>query len=175
MRIIVLTAFTAIFIFLSFIFLYFTASRITTSLFALDHEAIYVKREAVEQLSQIFQPEYKSFQSRVSASLFALQNISVILEKNVGNTQIDKTEINVAYRFGKPVHSAETMVHPSTFFYSEDEFSVDLSGFKILENAPQGTKAKVYISFDQALSSKAIKEQFIDPLRDTDDDSLSLR
>ena len=63
LRIIVLTAFTAIFIFLSFIFLYLTASRITTSLFALDHELLYVKREAVVQLSQIFQPEYKSCQS----------------------------------------------------------------------------------------------------------------
>lgn len=158
MRIIVLTAFTAIFIYLSFIFLYLTASRITTSIFALDHEALYVKREAVVQLSQIFQPEYKSYQSRVSASLFAQQNISAILEKNVGNTQIDKTEINVAYRFGKPVHSAETMVHPATFFYSEDQTSADLSGFKVLENAPQGTKAKVYVTFDQALSAKAIKE-----------------
>ena len=43
-------------------------------------------------------------------------------------------------------------------FIHEDEVSVDLSGFKVLENVPQGTKAKVYVTFDQALSAKAIKE-----------------
>lgn len=172
LRIVLLTAFTAIFLFVGFVLLYFTASRITTSLFALDHKEIYVKNQAVIQLTQIFQPEYKSHQSSVSSSLFAKQNIRVFLEKNVGNTQIDRTEINVKYRFGKPVSSAESMVHPATFFYADDETSVDLSGFNVLENAPQGTKAKVFVSFDQALTASEIKEQFIAQLSDSDDTDL---
>ncbi|GAB6108035.1 anti sigma factor C-terminal domain-containing protein [Fusibacter bizertensis] len=172
LRIVLLTAFTALFLFVGFVLLYFTASRITTSLFALDHKEIYVKKDAVSQLAQIFQPEYKSYQSSVSSSLFAKQNIRVVLEKNVGNTQIDRTEISVNYRFGKPVPSAEFIVHPATFFYADDETSVDLSGFNVLENAPQGTKAKVFVSFDQALTASEIKEQFIAQLSDSEGTDL---
>ncbi|RYD06537.1 hypothetical protein N752_04205 [Desulforamulus aquiferis] len=69
LRIILLTAFSSFFILVVFIFIYFTASRITTSLFALDHKEIYAKREAMVQLAQMFQPQYKSSESSVNSSL----------------------------------------------------------------------------------------------------------
>lgn len=173
-RIVLLTSFTAIFIFLGFTVLFFTGSKITTSLFALDHKEIYVEREAVVQLAQIFQPEYVSHRSSVSSSLFAKQSIHVFLEKKVGNTKIDETEISVKYHFGRPVSSADFMAHRAMFFYSDDPTSVDLSGFKVLENAPQGTKSKVYVSFDKALTALEIEEQFIKELINSNTDNTSL-
>jgi hypothetical protein len=175
LRIILLTAFSAFSVLVAFIFIYFTASRITTSLFALDHKEIYTKREAMVQLAQIFQPQYKSYESSVSSSLFAQQNIRISLQENVGNTKIDKTEISVRYSFGKPVRSAEAAVRPlilDVFSYSVGHESTSLSGFKVLENAPQGTKAKLFIEFNKALTAQEIKEQFIDKISNMDPISL---
>lgn len=177
LRIILLTALSSFIVLVIFIFMYFTASRITTSLFALDHNEIYAKREAMVQLAQMLQPQYKSYESSVNSSLFAQQNIRVSLEKNVGNTNIDKTEISIKYSFGKPVRSAKSAVRPlvlDILSYTTSHESTSLSGFKVLEDAPQGTKAKLFVEFNKPLTAQEIKEQFIDIIGNTDAVSLDL-
>ncbi|RYD06536.1 hypothetical protein N752_04200 [Desulforamulus aquiferis] len=93
----------------------------------------------------------------------------------MGNTKIDKTEISVRYSFGKPVRSAESAVRPlilDVFSYPVSHESTRLSGFKVLEDAPQGTKAKLFVEFNKALTAQEIKEQFIDKIGNTDAASL---
>lgn len=176
LRIIFSTAFSAFFVLIVFIFIYFTASRITTSLFALDHKELYAKREAMVQLTQMFEPQYKSYKSSVSSSLFAQQNIRISLENNVGNTIIDRVEVNVRYSFGKPVRSDGSKV--STFILDHFPYSVrhesdNLSGFKVLENAPQGTKAQIFIKFNKAFTAQELKEQFINKINNADTTTLN--
>lgn len=176
LRIIMITAFSVFSALVVFIFLYFTASRITTSLFGLDHKESFVKREAMVQFAQMFQPKYKSYRSSTGSSLFAQQNISVFLENTLGNTKIDETEISVRYSFGKPVRSGTPMVHPLIFddftFISHE--SDPISGFKVLENAPQGTKAKILIEFSKALTAQQIKESFINQISNIDTAPLDI-
>lgn len=167
LRIIMITTFSAFSALVVFIFIYFSASKITTTWFGLDYKEAYVKRETMVQFAQMFQPKYKSYRSGVEASRFAQQNIRVYLENTVGNTKIDETEISVRYSFGKPVRSGTTVVPPLIF----EDFSHfvahepdPISGFKVLENAPQGTKAKIFVEFNKALTSQQIKEYFINKI-----------
>lgn len=177
LRIILITAFSVFSALVVFILISFAASNITTSWFGLDYKETYVKRETMVQLAQMFQPKYKSYRSSVDASLFAQQNISVSLENTVGNTKIDETEISVKYSFSKPVRSGRTVVPPLIF----EDFppsvvheSDPISGFKVLENAPQGTKAKIFVEFNKALTSQQIKEHFINKISTTDTAPLDI-
>lgn len=171
LRIIMMTVFSVFSALAFFIFIYFTASKITTSLFGLDYKEAYVKREIMVQLSQMFQPKYKSYKSGVDTSNFAQQNIKVSLENTVGNTKIDETEISVRYSFGKPVRSRTIVVPPlifEDFSYLVAHESDSISGFKVLENAPQGTKAKILVEFNKALTAQQIKEHFINKISNID-------
>lgn len=171
LRIIIATAFSVLSALVVFIFIYFTASRITTSLFALDYKESYVKRATMVQFAQMFQPKYKFSKSSSSSSLFAQQNISVSLENTLGNTKIDETEINVKYSFGKPVRSGAGVVPPlifEDFIYSEGHESDPISGFKVLEGAPQGTKAKIFVEFSKALTAQEIREHFVNQINNED-------
>jgi len=176
LRIIMVTAFSVFFALAAFIFIYFTASKIMTSLFGLNYKESYVKREAMVQLAQIFQPTYKSYSSTVSQLPFAQQNISVSLENSVGNTKIDETEISVKYSFGKPARSGAKVVPPLIFndFTFVSHKSDPVSGFKVLENAPQGTKAKILIEFSKTLTAQQIKENFTNQISNTDTTPLDI-
>lgn len=177
LKIIMLTAFSFFSALVIFIFIYFTASKITTSWFGLDYKEAYVKREIMVQLSQMFQPKYKSYRSGVDTSNFGQQNIKVSLENTIGNTKIDETEISVRYSFGKPVKSRTTVVPPLIFedfshFVAHESDSI--SGFKVLENAPKGTKAKIFVEFNKALTSQQIKENFINKISNIDTAPLDI-
>lgn len=165
LRIIMMTAASALLALVVFIFIYFSASKVTNSLFALDYKEAYVKREAMVQLSQMFKPEYKASRSSVDARGFAKQNIRVYLENTLGNTKIEENEISVGYSFGKPVKSGEGVGSPlifENFNASIDHESDPVSGFKVLQDAPKGTKAKIFIEFKEGLTPEEIKENFID-------------
>lgn len=169
LRIIMLTAFSVFSALVVFIFIYFGASKITTSLFGLDYKESFVKRQTMAQFAQMFQPKYKFYRSSSSTSLFAQQNISVSLENTVGNTKIDDTNISVRYSFGKPVRTG--VVPPlifEDFTYLPSHESDQISGFKVLENAPQGTKAKIFVEFSKALTAQQIKENFINHISNID-------
>jgi hypothetical protein len=116
----------------------------------------------------MFHPQYESNGSGVESSLFAQQTIRVSLDNTVGNTKIDETEINVRYSFGKPVRSKTAVTPP---FLPIEDFSLinshesdPISGFKILEKAPQGTIAKIFVEFNKALTPRLLKENFIDQI-----------
>lgn len=176
-RIIMVTVFSVFSALVVFIFLYFAASKITSSLFGLDYKESYVKRETMVQFTQMFQPKYKSYKSIVSALLFAQQSISVSLENTVGNTKIDETEISVRYSFGKPVRSGTRVMPPlvyEDFINSAGHESDPVSGFKVLENAPQGTKAKIFVEFNKALTAQQIKEHFINQISNVDTAPLDI-
>lgn len=177
LRIIAITAFSAFSALIVFIFIYFAASKITTSWFGLDYKEAYVKREIMVQLAQMFQPKYKSSCSGVEVSRFAQQNIKVSLENTVGNTKIDETEIRVRYSFSKPVKSGTAIVPQLIFEDFPQDVSHEsdpISGFKVLENAPQGTKAKIFIEFNKALTSQQIKEHFINKISNIDTAPLDI-
>ena len=177
LRIIMITAFSAFSALVIFIFIYFSVSKITTTWFGLDYKEAYVKRETMVQFAQMFQPKYKSYRSGVDTSHFAQQNIRVYLENTVGNTKIDETEISVRYSFGKPVRSGTTVV-PPLIFEDFPHFAAHepdpISGFKVLENAPQGTKAKIFVEFNKALTSQQIKEHFINKINNIDTAPLDI-
>jgi Sigma factor regulator C-terminal len=167
LRIILLTISSVIFALLVLILLFFTTSKITTSIFGLNYKESFVKREVVVQFAEMFIPQYKSNESSVSSSPFAQQNISVFLKNTVGNTKIDTTEINVKYSFGKPVKSKTNELPPlisEEVVPTPNHESDTISGFEILENAPFGTKSKIFIEFNRLLSAEDIKEKFINKL-----------
>lgn len=178
LRIIMITALSVFSALAVFIILYFAVSKITTSLFGLDPKESYVKRATVVQLARMFQPRYKSYESRSSTELFAQQNISISLKNTVGRTMIDETPVSVRYSFGKPVRS-ETKVVPPLIF---DDFPYPIishehdpvSGFKVLEKAPQGTKAKILVEFNKALTAQDIKEHFINQISNSDGEPLDI-
>lgn len=177
LRIIMITAFSAFSALVIFIFIYFSASKITTTWFGLDYKEAYVKRETMVQFAQMFQPKYKSYRSGVEASRFAQQNIRVYLENTVGNTKIDEAEISVRYSFGKPVRSGTTVVPPlilEDFPHFVAHEPDPISGFKVLENAPQGTKAKIFVEFNKTLTSQQIKEHFINKINNIDTAPLDI-
>ncbi|PKM51416.1 MAG: hypothetical protein CVV02_07365 [Firmicutes bacterium HGW-Firmicutes-7] len=164
LRILMMTAISVFSALIIIIFLYFLSSNIVSSLFGLTFKESYVKRDAMVQLTQIFHPQYDSHKSSVEKSLFAQQKICVSLDNTVGNTVIDETEVTVKYSFGKPVKS-ETAVFPllpmDGFALLSDQESDPISGFKILEDTPQGTTAKIFIEFNKALTPQQLKENFI--------------
>ncbi|MFT5872748.1 MAG: hypothetical protein ACI8WT_001684 [Clostridium sp.] len=104
----------------------------------------------------MFHPQYESGSSGVDQSHFApQQNISVSLDNTVGNTIIDKTEINVKYSFGRPVISETPVLLPLlemenfSLLGTEDLPSIDADksnttfDFKPLEKAPEGNVIKL--------------------------------
>ncbi|AOT71432.1 anti sigma factor C-terminal domain-containing protein [Geosporobacter ferrireducens] len=179
LRIIMMTAISVFSVLIITISLYFLTSNIATSLFGLDHKESSVKRKAIVQLAQMFHPQYESHRSGVEKSLFAQQNIRVSLDNTVGNTIIDETEISVRYSFGKPVKSGTTTVVPpllgiEDFSFLSGHESDPISGFKILEKAPQGTKAKIFVEFNKALTPQQLKESFINPISTVDTTPLEI-
>lgn len=170
LRIILLTISSVIFALLVLILLFFATSKISTSIFGLNYEEAFVKREVVVQFAEMFIPQYKSNESNVSSSPFAQQNISIFLKNTVGNTKIDTTEINVKYSFGKPVKSKTNELPPlisEEVVPTTNHESDTISGFEILENSPNGTKSKIFIEFNRFLSAEDIKENFINKLGNT--------
>ncbi|MHB1150831.1 MAG: anti sigma factor C-terminal domain-containing protein [Eubacteriales bacterium] len=167
-RIITTTMLTVFAASIIIIFLFFLVSKITTSLFGLNYKESYVARETVVQLARIFQPQYESHRSGVERYPFAKQNIHISLDNIVGNTIIDQTEINVRYSFGNPVSSGSTEIPqllPITGFYMLNSYESDsVPDFTILENAPQGTKAQIYIEFNKTLTPQQLKENIINSI-----------
>ena len=178
LRIIMLSAISVFSVLIIIIFLYFTTSKIATSLFGLSIKESYVKRATVVQLAQMFHPQYESHRSGVDKLLFAKQNIHVSLDNRIGNTLIDETEITVRYSFGRPVRLETSVALP--LFPMEDlsmlnsHESDSISGFKILEKAPQGTKAKILVEFNKPLTPEQLKEHFIDHVSIVDTTPLEL-
>jgi hypothetical protein len=169
LRIIMMTAVSSFSILSIIIFFYFMTSSIATSLFGLNHKEAFVEREEVVQLAQMFHPQYESHGSGEDKLLFAQQNIHVFLDNTIGNTLIDKTEISVRYSFGKPVRSGTTtallpLLGIEDFSFLSGGESDPISGFKVLEKAPYGTKAKVLVEFNKALTPEQLKEHFINQI-----------
>jgi hypothetical protein len=157
-----------------FMFLYFTTSKIVNSIFALDYKEGFVKRAAISQIVQMFHPQYAWHSSGSDISPFAQQNIHVNLNNTVGNTLIKETELTVKFSFGRPVRSQASV--DSQLFPMEEFSTLDVDetnpiaipDFTILEKAPQGTKAKIFIKFNKALTPKQLKEHFIDKISTND-------
>jgi len=168
LRIIMMSAVSVFSVLIIIIFLYFTTSKIATSLFSLNTKESYVKRATVVQLAQMFHPQYESHRSGVGKSLFAQQNFRVYLDNTVGNTLIDETEIKVRYSFGRPVRLEPSVALPllpvEDLSMLNSHESDSISGFKILEKAPQGTKAKILVEFNKPLTPEQLKEDFIDQI-----------
>lgn len=168
LRIIMMSAASVFSVLIIIIFLYFTTSKIVTSLFSLNTKESYVKRATVVQLVQMFHPQYESHRSGVGKSLFAQQNFRVYLDNTVGNTLIDETEIKVRYSFGRPVRLETSVALPllpvEDLSMLNSHESDSISGFKILEKAPQGTKTKILVEFNKPLTPEQLKEAFIDQI-----------
>lgn len=153
-----------------FMFLYFTTSKIVTSIFALDYKEGFVKRGSIAQILQMFHPKYESHRNGGDISPFAQQNIHVYLDNTVGNTLIKETKLSVKFSFGKAVRSEASVVSQ---LLPMEEFSmlevdeanpIPIPDFTILEKAPQGTKAKIFIKFNKALTPQQLKEHFINKI-----------
>lgn len=172
LRILMMTSISVFSVLIVIFFLYFSTSKIVASLFALNTKESYVERATVLQLAEMFHPQYESHRSGVDKSLFAQQNIRVSLNNTVGNTLIDETEIKVSYSFRKPVRLETSVDLP---LLPMDDFSLlnssesnSIPDFKTLEKAPQGTKAKIFITFNKALTPQQLKEHFINQIRTED-------
>jgi len=174
LRIIITSAISVFAGLILFMFLYFTSSKIVTSIFALDYKEGFVKRATISQLVQMFHPQYQSHRNSSDISPFAQQNIHVYLDNTVGNTLIKETKLSVKFSFGRPIRSEASV---DSQLLPMEEFSlldVDESNpspipdFTILEKAPQGTKAKIFIKFTKALTPKQLKEHFIDQISTND-------
>jgi hypothetical protein len=179
-KIIKMTAISVCFISLIIISLFFLTSNIVKSLFNLDNKEAFVEKSKIVQLAQMIHPQYDSHGSGVEGSHFApQQNISVSLDNTVGNTIIDKTEINVRYSFGKPVRPvrSETSVllpllqmKSFSLLGTEDlplidaDKSITTFDFKPLEKAPEGTNAKIFVVFSKALTPEQLKEYIINQI-----------
>ena len=178
LRIIMMTVISVFSVLIIIISLCFLTSKIVTSLFGLNNKEAYVKRSAMVQLSQMFHPQYEPHTSGVGGSFFAQQNIHVSLDNTIGNTIIDETEINVKYSFGRPVRSEASVSLP---LLGIEDFSL-LDGndpnttpdFKPLEKAPQGTKAKIFVVFNKALTPEQLKEHFINKISTVDTTPLEI-
>jgi hypothetical protein len=170
LRIILTSAISVFAGLLLFIFLYFTSSKIVTSIFALDYKEVYVNRVAIAQLVQMFHPQYESHGNSSDISPFAQQNIHVSLDNTAGNTLIKKTELNVKFSFGRPVRSEASVdsqllpMEEFSFLAIDESNQSSIPDFTILEKAPQGTKAKIFIKFTKALTPKQLKEHFINKI-----------
>lgn len=172
LRIIMMTAISVFSILIIMIFLSFLTSNIAMSFFGLNYKESFVKRASIVQLAQMFHPQYESHGSGVDKSLFAQQNIRVSLNNTVGNTLIDETEIKVRYSFGNPVRSETSVALPllptDGFSLLNGHESNPTSAFEILEKAPQGTKAKILVEFNKALTPEQLKEHFINQISAVD-------
>ena len=174
LRIILMTVISVCSVLIVIMFLYFTTSKIVASLFGLDYKEAYVKRAAIVQLVQMFHPQYESHSSGVDKLPFAQQNIHVSLDNTVGNTLIKETEIKVRFSFGRPVRSEPSVdfsllpMERSSFFNIDESNQSPIPDFTILEKAPQGTKAKIFIKFNKALTPQQLKEHFINQISTED-------
>jgi hypothetical protein len=153
-----------------FMFLYFTTSKIVTSIFALDYKEGFVKRATISQLVQMFHPQYEWHSSGSDKLPFAQQIIHVSLDNTVGNTLIKETELTVKYSFGRPIRSEASV---DSQLFPMEEFSmldvdetnpIPIPNFSILEKAPQGTKAKIFIKFNKSLTPQQLQEHFINKI-----------
>ncbi len=177
LRIVITTALTVVVVFWIFLFGYFTLSKSITSWFGLDYKEQLVNREIMSQFSRMLQPEYKCNGSGSSTLGFAQQKESIYLDNTVGNTNIEKKEVSVKFSFGKPVKTSTegvSLLIFDNFIYPYDSDVSAEPGFRILENAPQGTKAKVWIGFNKALTPQGIKENFINAFDNEDNESFDI-
>lgn len=179
LRIILVTTVSVAFIFMGMIFLTFLTSNIVTSLFGFDYKELYVRRASMVQLAEILHPQYNSHSSGTSSSLFAQQGVDVALDNTVGNTTIDKASLRVHYSLGKPVPSKDPiepfrllMTQPTALLSDHEANSA--SGFQILEKAPQGTKAQIFVEFSRVLTPEQLKENFVDQISTTDIADLNI-
>jgi len=174
LRIILMSAISVFSVLIVIMFLYFTTSKIVTSLFALDYKEAFVKRAAIAQLVQMFHPQYESHSSGADKLPFAQQNIHVSLDNTVGNTLIKETEIKVRFSFGRPVRSEPSVdfslipMEGFSLLNSDESNPSPIPDFTILEKAPQGTKAKIFIMFNKALTPQQLKEHFINQISTED-------
>ncbi|MGK0467458.1 anti sigma factor C-terminal domain-containing protein [Clostridium sp.] len=174
LRIIMVTAISVCSVLIIIMFLYFTTSKIVTSLFALDHKEAYVKRATVTQLVQIFHPQYEFHGSSGDILPFAQQNVHVYLDNTVGHTLIKETEIKVKFSFGRPVRSEAAFdfsllpMESSSLLNTDESNQSPIPDFTILEKAPEGTKAKIFIRFNKALTPQQLKVHFINQISTED-------
>lgn len=175
LRIIMLTAFSMISIFILIILLYFFTSNITTSLFAMKSEEAFVEREKIAQLAEMFNPQYDVTRSGNQKLLFAKQNIDVTLKNSIGNTEIDKKEIKVNYSFGKPIKSNRDLdfelIYADYFTIFNPHEDTSILGINILDETPKGTKARIFVEFSKPLTPEDIKENIINKI---DSNSIEL-
>lgn len=144
--------------------LYFSASAVVNSLFALNSEKLFGQSQAMAQLHQIFQPEYKITGSSMSSLGFAQQDVSVSFIDSIGNTKIDNGKINVRFSFGKPVISGTgefpNLLSSHQFYALDRDMGSQALDFDSLEKAPKGTKAKVLVGFSKTLTPMEVGELF---------------
>ncbi|GAA0179444.1 hypothetical protein SH2C18_23110 [Clostridium sediminicola] len=172
LRIAMMTTITVLSASIIIILLIFLTSNITMSLFGLNYKESYVKRAAIVQLAQIFHPQYEYTSSSEATSLFAQQSIDVHLNNTVGHTIVDETELKVKYSLGRLVQSKQLIEAP---FFPTEHYSLlnshesdPISGFKILENAPQGTVSKIFVEFNKTLTAQQLKDYSINQINNMD-------
>ena len=165
LRIILMTAISFFSVIVITIFLFFSIAKITTSLFSFDYKESFVKSDTIVQLVVMFHPQYKIRNINMDKSRFAQQNFNVSLTNTVGHTLIDKSKINVRYSFGKPIKSGTSVSLPllqiEDLNLSNSHESNSKWGFEILEKAPRGTKAKIFVEFNKPLAPEQLKEHLL--------------
>ena len=149
-------------------FLYRVSSNITSSLFALDHKERFVESQKIGQLVQMFHPQYELNGIGGYDYGFAKQAFQTSSYNKVGNTLIEEFEIKINYSFGKPIKVVtgpakepvmlDWGISPLRNHYDP------LLGFEPLENAPQGTKAQIFILFKEALTASELQNKIISQL-----------
>ncbi|GGM28722.1 hypothetical protein GCM10011351_13390 [Paraliobacillus quinghaiensis] len=155
-RIIKMTAISVVSILIILTIAKFLTTTIATALFELDHKEAFVERETVVQLTAMFYPQFVSNNSGTKKFATTQQAVHVSLENIVGNTKVDETELNVHYSFGKP--KQVTTEHLPLLGEASSQVNNFGDGFDILENAPEGTKARIKVVFSESLSVNQLRE-----------------
>ena len=178
LRIIMMTAISSFSVIVITIFLFFSIAKITTSLFSFDYKESFVKSDTIVHLVVMFHPQYKIRNINMDKSRFAQQNFNVSLTNTVGNTLIDKSKINVRYSFGKPIKSETSVSLPllqiEDLNLSNSHESNSKWGFEILEKAPRGTKAKIFVEFNKPLAPEQLKEHLLNQISIVDTAPLEI-
>lgn len=146
-------------------FLYRVSSNITTSLFALDHKERFVESQKVGQLIKMFHPQYELNGIGGYDYGFAKQAFQTSSYNKVGNTLIEEFEMKINYSFGNPVILGTAPVKAPLILDWNNPLAYNgLLGFEPLENAPQGTKAQIFVTFNESLNASELQTKIINQL-----------
>lgn len=181
-RILFATARVVILIWLITSFLMFAANGLINKIFALDYKEAFVARSTLQQMLEVFLPDYEYRSTYGTETSFSRQEMSATLERTAGHSTLDNMEVTVKYMFGKP-RSSNALENTAFYslivsqggYISPYDYPADSnSGFLPLENAPSGTVAKVLIVFSEPLTPEDLRDTFIDQLYPKDQDPVQV-